>query len=266
MNIDLKSQFSPNETVPTSQNQVEHDVATEAEPNIGQNQSNHNTSGEVNPTDQRESSNYEQPSNQNEPAYQEQAQQQVNQREPRGEFDNRDQSGQYADYFQDIIKPRPEEVIYDWHAASRPFKKRNRQYHTTIITISLLLSLILFFAGQVVTIAVVIAVAFLAYIMSTIPPHPIKNKFTTYGIRSEDNLYYWEELGRYWFSEKHGEKVLHVEVARFPHRLALLLGKSNEEMISEILSEVLLQQKPSLTPTEKFTEWLKRKVPLDLDS
>ncbi len=178
----------------------------------------------------------------------------------------RSDDSRYADYFQDIPKPRPEEVILEWNAPSRPFKKHNRQYHTTVLTIAILLSLILFFAGQVLTIAVVIAIVFLGYVMSTIPPHVITNKITSYGIRSEDNLYYWDELGRFWFDDKNGEKVLHVEVGRFPHRLALLLGQTTEEELSEIISEVLLQQKPTLTSTEKFAEWLKKKVPLDLDS
>ena len=53
-------------------------------------------------------------------------------------------------------------------------------------------------------------VAFLAYVMSTIPPHAIKNKLTTYGVRSEDNLYYWEELGRFWFDKKHQYAVIEM--------------------------------------------------------
>ncbi|MBP7700474.1 hypothetical protein KA111_00235 [Candidatus Woesebacteria bacterium] len=172
----------------------------------------------------------------------------------------------YADYFKDIPKPRVEDTIFEWDSPSRPFKKRNRQYHTTVMTIAILLCLILFFAGQVLTIAVVIALVFLAYIMSTIPPHAITNKITSYGIRSDEDLYYWDELGRFWFDEKYGQKILHVEVGRFPHRLALLLGNEKEETFKEILSEVLLMQKPALTSTEKFADWLKNKVPLDLDS
>ncbi|MCB9813273.1 MAG: hypothetical protein H6772_02600 [Pseudomonadales bacterium] len=173
---------------------------------------------------------------------------------------------QYSDYFQNVMKPIPEEVIFEWKATSRPFKKRNKQYHTTVITIALLLSLILFFAGQILTIAVVISVVFLGYVMSTIPPHEIENKLTNYGIRTENNLYYWEELGRFWFEKKFDETLLFVEVARFPHRLTLVLGEASEDTLTEILSEVLLKQKPALTSTEKFAIWLKKKVPLDLDS
>lgn len=172
----------------------------------------------------------------------------------------------YSDYFKDVVRPVPEEVIIKWNAPSRPFKKRNKQYHTTIITIALLLSLILFFAGQVITVAVVFAVAFLAYVTSTIPPHTVENKITTYGIRTDDLLFYWQELGRFWFDESLGDRILYVESGKFPYRLTLLIGKIQEQELSEILSEVLLKQKPELTPTEKFAEWLKKKVPLDLDS
>jgi hypothetical protein len=169
-------------------------------------------------------------------------------------------------YFPDIIKPQPEEIILEWQAPSRPFKKHNKQYFTTIITIVLLLSLILFFAGQILPIAVVIAVAFLAYVMATIPPHTITNQLTTYGVRTEDNLYFWEELGFFWFEKKYSEDVLLIEVARFPNRLSLLIGSSTKEEVRDILSQVLLEERPPLTEIERLAKWLQKKVPLDLDS
>lgn len=173
---------------------------------------------------------------------------------------------QQRQYFPDIVKPQPEELVYEWQAPSRPFKKHNRQYFTTILTIVLLLSLILFFAGQFLPIAVVVAVAFLAYILATIPPYTIVNRITNYGVRSEDDLYYWEELGRFWFEKKHDSEILYIEVARFPNRLSLLIGSGSKEEIREILSEVLLEEKPPLNEIEKASQWLQKKIPLDIDS
>lgn len=169
-------------------------------------------------------------------------------------------------YFPDYQKPITEELVYNWQAPSRPFKKHNRQYFTTIATIVLLLCLILFFAGQFLPIAVVIAVAFLSYIMATIPPQTITNSITTFGIRNEAELYFWDELGRFWFDTKHGQEVLHIEVNRFPFRLALLLGSESKEQLTEILSEILINQRPPLTETEKLAQWLQKKIPLDIDS
>ena len=171
-----------------------------------------------------------------------------------------------TEYFPDVQRPIQEELVFQWQAPSRAFKKRKRQYFTTIGTIVLLLCLILFFAGQILPVAVVIAVAFLTYIMATIPPQIITNSVTTFGIRNEENLYYWEELGRFWFDKKYDDTILYIEVDRFPFRLSLLLGKESKEELIEILSEVLINEKPPLTETEKLAAWLQKKIPLDIDS
>lgn len=164
-----------------------------------------------------------------------------------------------------IYKPLPEQDILLWSAPSRPFKKRNKKYYSTMVIIALLISLILGFAGQLAAITVVIAVAFLAYVLSVVPPQKIDFRITTWGIKIEKTLYYWEELGRYWFTDKHSEKILNVECARFPNRLTILLGKQDQEIVSKVLSEVLLNQKPEPTLYEKAANWLQEKIPLDIE-
>jgi len=164
-----------------------------------------------------------------------------------------------------IYKPLPEKDILLWTAPSRPFKKRNKKYYSTLAMIALLISLILGLAGQIAAITVVIAVCFLAYVLSVVPPQDINYKISTWGIRVENSLFYWEELGRFWFSQKHEEKVLNVETARFPNRLTILLGDQDEELIKLILSEVLLNKKPDPTLYEKVAAWLQEKIPLDIE-
>lgn len=165
-----------------------------------------------------------------------------------------------------MMKPLPEEDILAWQAPSRPFKKHNRKFFTTVAVIALLVSLIFFFAGQgLLPVAVAGSVTFLVYVLFTIPPQQVTNKISTYGIRIENVLYYWEELGRFWFEDKYNQKILYVETARFPGRITLLLGKQNEEDLKNILSEVLLNKKPDLTFFEKAGQWLSKKVPLEFD-
>lgn len=169
-------------------------------------------------------------------------------------------------FFPEYQKPIQEELVYQWQAPSRPFKKHKRQYFTTLATIILLLCLILFFAGQFLPIAVVVAVGFLSYIMATIPPQTVTNSITTFGIRNEDDLYYWEELGRFWFDKKHDQNILYIEVDRFPFRLSLLTASEPQEILTEIISEILPNQKPPLTEVEKMAKWLQKKIPLDIES
>lgn len=163
-------------------------------------------------------------------------------------------------------KPIKEEVLLQWTAPSRPFKKHNRQFYSTIGVIAGLIALILFFAGQVLPVAVVVAVVFLTYVMNSIEPGDVVHKFTTYGIRVEDELYYWEELGRFWIKEKFDQPVLYIEVGRFPSRLTILLGKISKEDMTLILDEVLLNQEPPPTSYEKAAKWLHEKVPIDLEA
>lgn len=163
-------------------------------------------------------------------------------------------------------KPQPEEELLEWVAPSRPFKKHNRQFYTTIGMIVLLVVLILFFAGQTLPVAVVVAVVFFIYVQNSIAPGNITYKLTTYGIRVENDLYYWEELGRFWFTQELGQQVLRIEVGRYPFRLAILIGEMNKEDMTAVLSEILLNEVPPLTTYEKMARWLHDKIPIDLES
>mgnify|MGYP006266000241 CR=1 FL=1 len=164
-----------------------------------------------------------------------------------------------------VPKMVQEEVLLEWIAPSRPFKKHNRQFYSTVGVIAALIALILFFAGQVLPVAVVVAVVFLTYVMYSIPPGDITYKFTTYGIRIEDELYYWEEMGRFWIKERFDKPVLYIEVARFPNRLTILLGDIQKQDMEAILSEVLLNQEPPPTSYEKAAKWLHDKIPIDIE-
>ncbi len=170
------------------------------------------------------------------------------------------------DRFPGIPKPRPKKTLMNWRAPSRPFKKRDTQYYFTVISIVILISLILFFAGQFLTIAVVIALGFLAYVMSSVPPQNVDYEISTYGIKIADELYYWEEMGRFWFDDKYDQEILNIEVIRFPGRLTILFSSRQKDEIEDLLSEVLLQEKPADTFYDKAANWLKEKIPLDITS
>lgn len=181
-------------------------------------------------------------------------------------YDNSTEQSDNTNLFPGIERPMPEEDVFMWRAASRPFKKRDRQYYTTIAAIVFLISLILFFAGQFLPIAVVVSVGFLAYVLSSVPPTPTDYKLTTYGIRVENNLYLWDEVGRFWFDEKFGQDLVHIETARFPGRLTMVLGEISREELRNILSEVLLEEKPQPTFFDKAAQWLQDKIPLEVSS
>ena len=114
--------------------------------------------------------------------------------------------------------------------------------------------------------AVVCAVAFMAYVINSVPPQDIMYQITTYGIRIGDRLYYWEMMQRFWYGSKYDQELLYIDIVEFPDRLTLVLGEAEKDIISAVLSEVLLLEKPPLTVYERMAAWLQEKFPLDLDS
>ncbi len=164
-----------------------------------------------------------------------------------------------------MYKPVPEMLVLEWIASSRPYKKRHTRYFTTVLIIALLISLILFFAGQYLPIAVVISAVFLLYVQSVVPPPDVSYKITTYGIRIDGEMYYWQELGRFWFEEKFDQPQVVVEMGRFPGRISLVLGEITKKQAKDILSEVLMFERPPLTQYERVAKWLEKRLPIDAD-
>ncbi len=164
-----------------------------------------------------------------------------------------------------MYRPMPEEEILGWIAPNRPFKNRSRRFFTTILVIGLLVSLILFFAGQVLPVAVVFSIIFMVYMLSVVPPTQIGIKITTYGLHVDSELFLWEELGRFWFETKLGQRTVTLETIKFPGRVTLLLADQPEELLEMIFSEVLLNERPPLTQFERMGKWLEERIPLDID-
>lgn len=163
-------------------------------------------------------------------------------------------------------RPVPEETLVTWEAPSRPFKKRNKQFFSTVFIIAVLVALILFFAGQVLPVALVISVVFLVYVTAMIPPQNVSVKLTNYGFYIDKEAYAWYEMGRFWFEKKQGFDTLQIELGRFPNRLSLVLLEGvtpSKENLELVLSEVLLKEKPKPTAFEKASLWLSDKIPLE---
>jgi hypothetical protein len=159
-----------------------------------------------------------------------------------------------------------EKLLLSWDAPSRPFKKRDREYYTTIAIIVFLLSLILFFAGQFLVIAVVLSLGFVSYVLASVPPDMIHVSITSFGIHLGDQMFYWQELGRFWFSTKYKADLMHVETARaFPAQLAILLGDKSPDEVKKVMLKYSVFEKPRPTWLDNAAKWMQEKFPLEKD-
>lgn len=163
-----------------------------------------------------------------------------------------------------VTQPEPEKTLYSWTAPSRLYKKRTREFYSTIAALVILLSIILFFAREFLLIAVILAFGFVSYVLASVEPEDIEHTLTNKGIRTHNKLYRFQEISRYWWEEKWQQHLLHVEVpSQFPNKILLLQGSGDKKKVEDIIGKYVIQEKPDPTWLDKSAQWLQEKVPLE---
>jgi len=163
-----------------------------------------------------------------------------------------------------VKQPVELKSLLKWQAPVRPFKKRDREYYTTIAAIVFLLAVILLFLKEWLLIAVMVALMFVAYVLATVSPEKVGHEITTRGVVTGGKTYKWGDLERFWFSQKWKEVILHIETKLgFPRRLMMLLGETDEQKMKEILQKHVQYEVPEETFMDRSAKWLSEKVPLE---
>ncbi|MCX6816596.1 MAG: hypothetical protein NTZ93_01920 [Candidatus Beckwithbacteria bacterium] len=161
-------------------------------------------------------------------------------------------------------KPVELKSLLKWEAPVRPFKKRDRDYYTTIAAIVFLLAVILLFLKEWLLIAVMVALMFVAYVLATVQPEKTSHEITTRGVVTSGKAYLWKDLKRFWFSKKWSETILNIDTnLKFPSRLMMLLGEVEEGKIKELLQKQIQYEVPETTFMDRSAKWLSDKIPLE---
>ncbi len=158
-------------------------------------------------------------------------------------------------------------TLLTWEAASRPFRKKDRSYYTTLGIIVILLVLILLLAKEFLLIGTILALAFVSYVLAFVPPHDVKYRISTQGVTIGDDFYFWHLLDAFWFKEKENHKILIIQTKfRFPSQLMLVLDsqEGGEEKIKKLVARFLpFVEVPYKSWMEKWTEGLQKNFPLE---
>jgi len=162
------------------------------------------------------------------------------------------------------LQPVELKTLLKWIAPVRPFKKRDREYYTTIAAIVFLLAVILLFLKEWLLIAVMVALMFVAYVLATVAPESVEHELNTRGLVTGGKLYKWEDMVRFWFTKKWSETVLHLDTKlKFPGRLMLLLGDQDEAKVKAIIAPKVQYEVPETTFMDRSAKWLSDKIPLE---
>lgn len=167
----------------------------------------------------------------------------------------------------DTLKNEPDlnEILLTWKSPSHPFKRRDRMFYQTIAAIVFLLVMIVFFMNDFMLIGVIIAIAFVAYAVTSVPPVEVEHKVTRLGLENAGQFFRWADLGAFWFERKWGYTSLVIQTRiSFPAQIRAVVEKLSEEQVKKVMGKYLLfLEKPPKTVVDSFSEWLSNKIPLE---
>ena len=165
------------------------------------------------------------------------------------------------DEFSNINEERD---ILVWKAPERCFKKRDKDFWITVISIYVLSSIILVFAKETFLVFAIGAAIFLYYALSTIDPQIVTNKFTNRGVYFGEAFYAWTDLASFWFGKTNNKETIIFETyLRFPRQVSLIIeGQARDKMKNLVVKRLpLVKIEPSFI--DKTTAWLAEKLPLE---
>lgn len=165
----------------------------------------------------------------------------------------------------EVMASKELKVLYSWLAPSRCFKRRDKEFWTTVIAIVVLVGLILFLVKEYFLIAAIASLIFVYYVLSIVEPEETEYKITNRGLVYNSQTYPWEVIQQFWFSVKYGQRMVNFELVGggINGRLSVLVGKGDEKKIREILLKYLAEEEVKPNFLDNAASWLQKKVPLE---
>lgn len=157
-----------------------------------------------------------------------------------------------------------EKVLVEWTAPARPFKTRTREFYTTVGSIAFLCGVILLLLKEFLLIGVIIAFAFLSYVLASVKPGDTIHQVTTKGIRTDNKLYEWTELTNFWFKKQWNQEVVICQTVKaLPGIILMVVDPTKREEIVKAIGENIPLEKPDDSFVDRAGRWLGDKIPLE---
>jgi hypothetical protein len=170
----------------------------------------------------------------------------------------------------DVYEKKPDlnMSLFSWHSPSHPFKKRNRIFYQTIAALTFLLVVIVFFLKEILLIGVILSVAFVVYVISTVPPVDVEHKIIPLGFTDAGKLYRWQELVCFWFEERWGFPMVVIQTRiGFPGQVRAVVREEDKSKIKEIIGKYLqFSEKPLKSFGDEVTDWIGKRIPMETDT
>jgi len=158
------------------------------------------------------------------------------------------------------VRYQEEKTIFVWTAAARPFKRQSREFYVTAVSIAVLFGLILFLIDGIMPIVLIVAFGFLFYVLYNVEPEKIEYKITTFGIRIAGSLNPWDNVARFWFSERMNSQVLVLETGGIIGRIELVINPKDKPVLEKALKKYILHEEAPSSLLDKSANWVAGKI------
>jgi hypothetical protein len=185
---------------------------------------------------------------------------------PPGDKRDEESRRQAQDYYDSYEDYDPVRTLLEWKAPSRPHRKRDRSFYTTVAILIILIGAIAFlFLQDYLLIGALFAFGFVVYVLNFVEPSDVEYKLSTQGVTIDAHFYHWEELDSFWFNKKDNQTLLNILTHyRFPAVLILVLDHEGEEEVKRLVARYLPFHEIAPKSTfDKWTESLQKHFPLE---
>jgi hypothetical protein len=163
------------------------------------------------------------------------------------------------------VKDNPLQTLLSWTAPSRPFRRKDRSYYTTIAIIVTLLILIALLIQEFILVGVLLAVTFVAYVLGFVPPEDIPYKLSTQGVTIDNHFYLWGELDSFWLNKKEDQTLVTITTKlKYPAQVSMVLTDENIDQVRQTMAKYLpFHEIPPRAFMDRWAEGLSRFFPLE---
>lgn len=154
-----------------------------------------------------------------------------------------------------------EETLALWTAPARPFKRRDKQFWVTIISIAMIVALVLFVVEGFMPVILIISLVFLFYVMNTVEPESIEYKLTSKGVKIAGQAFLWENLTSFWFTKRLDSTLMVFGMNLLPGRLEIVVPEEQKTKAKEVAGKFIPEEEIPPSSLDKVTNWLSSKLP-----
>lgn len=158
----------------------------------------------------------------------------------------------------------PEErILFEWDSYERPRKKWSKEFYSSVIVMAFLASVILYFIEGIMPVLVIWSLVFMLWAMSRTEPRMERYAISTWGLKTKDRTYRFEEMNNFWFETKWGGRLMRINLTKIPWHIIIVINSDTEDTVRRLMLENVTYQEPPVTWSDRFVKWLGEKIPLE---